>query len=65
MMDPTVNPIVMPLPSLAIANFALLFWQGGTPDSGGAAIMGVPLASPRVAIVGVPEQAHPDKGNTR
>ena len=26
---------------------------------------GCPLASPRVAIVGVLEQAHPDKGNTR
>ena len=30
-------------PHWAIANFALLVWQGDTPDSGEAAIMGVPL----------------------
>ena len=30
-------------PRWAIATFALLVWQGDSPDSGGAAIMGVPL----------------------
>ena len=40
---PIVAPIVVPLPHWAIANVALLVWQGDTPDSGGAAIMGVPL----------------------
>ena len=64
--DPDCPPIWSAFyPGWAIANFALLVWQEDTPDSGGAAIMGVPLASPRFAFVGVPEQAHPDKGKTR
>ena len=43
MMSPTVIPIVVPLTNWAIAKCALLVWQGDTPDSGEAAIMGVPL----------------------
>ena len=44
MVIPIAHPIVVAFyPGWAIANFALLVWQGDTPDSGGAAIMGVPL----------------------
>ena len=44
MVIPIAHPIVVAFyPGWAIANFAVLVWQGDTPDSGGAAIMGVPL----------------------
>ena len=42
-MIPTATPIVMPLPSLDHRRFSMRVWQGDTLDSGGAAIMGVPL----------------------
>ena len=43
MMIPTVAPIVMPLPSLGHRKFCVAGFARDTPDSGGAAIMGVPL----------------------
>ena len=65
MMTPTSVPIVMPLPSLGHRQICIAGLARGHPDRGEAAIMGVPFALPRVAFVGVHEQAHPDKGNTR
>ena len=42
-MIPTAHPIVMPLPSLGHRRFCVAGLARGHPDSGGAAIMGVPL----------------------
>ena len=43
MMIPTVVPIVVPLPSLGHRQFCVAGLARGHPDSGEAAIMGVPL----------------------
>ena len=43
MMIPTDHPVVMPLPSLGHRRFCDAGLARGHPDSGGAAIMGVPL----------------------
>ena len=43
MMIRTVDPIVVPLPSLGHRQFCVAGLARGHPDSGGAAIMGVPL----------------------
>ena len=43
MMIPTAHPIVVPLPSLVHRQFCVAGLARGHPDSGEAAIMGVPL----------------------
>ena len=43
MMIPTIDPIVVPLPSLGHRRFCVASSARGHPDSGGATIMGVPL----------------------
>ena len=48
MMTPTVVPIVVPLPSLGHRQFCVAGLARGHPDSGGAAIMGVP--SPHIVL---------------
>ena len=42
-MIPVIEPIIMPLPSLDHRKFWVAGLARGHPDSGGAAIMGVPL----------------------
>ena len=51
MMIPTVDPIIVPLPSLGHRQFCVAGLARGHPDSGGAAIMGVPLPHPVLPLL--------------
>ena len=61
MMIPTAHPIVVPLPSLDHRRIFVVGLARGHPDSGGAAIMGVPLPHLVLPLSGCPSRHTPTR----